>query len=205
MSESKSADGAAAGGPRIETVEIDKAALQPYLENPMKIVSERMPNTSVADGAAAGARGLRTYWVNCPLCWSRPVGTAACGGCNELGQRAVYLAADVARLKAQKDRYYQEICTERGRIAELEARLHAVEADRWQPIETAPKDGTWIQVWADSCERSIQTQWVRWQGEERWVGTMSPLYVTPTHWMPLPSPPLADRAAPLAAPAQETK
>lgn len=74
---------------------------------------------------------------------------------------------------------------------------------KWQPIETAPKDGTWILA----CKGSFQPAIARWTQyhhggsfeyidpedyadeshfddivscSEKW---------TPTHWMPLPAPP----------------
>jgi hypothetical protein len=56
----------------------------------------------------------------------------------------------------------------------------------WQPIETAPKDGTVIQVWTDLGE------WRPWTSfndyERRWFSVME-MTGEPTRWMPLPSPP----------------
>lgn len=74
----------------------------------------------------------------------------------------------------------------------------------WQPIETAPRDGTIIDVWlgdADSsdldfycqsrtCKRSANWHWSH--GKFRpFTGSNVPLttFVEPTNWMPLPSPP----------------
>ena len=78
----------------------------------------------------------------------------------------------------------------------------------WQPIETAPKDGTWMLVacgWHREDEDADLDDWcriVRWAGEERYKGypwaTMDPEGIEiggtireniPTHWMPLPPPP----------------
>lgn len=47
----------------------------------------------------------------------------------------------------------------------------------WQPIETAPRDGTWMLV---ACG------WRR-EGEDAIGGTIR--WDIPTHWMPLPPPP----------------
>lgn len=71
----------------------------------------------------------------------------------------------------------------------------------WQPIETAPKDGTRIDVWAywaegDNWSRSADAYWSVEDQDwmlDRWLAGQ---YVTPpkiTHWMPLPEPP-ADQA-----------
>ena len=72
----------------------------------------------------------------------------------------------------------------------------------WQPIETAPKDGTEILVWAGSC---VVVSWRRLNGigypREAWrlvhgayssgdEGDWSNEVEHPTHWMPLPAPPL---------------
>ena len=62
----------------------------------------------------------------------------------------------------------------------------------WQPIETAPKDGTRILLYGYECE----TQWnvCYWVTEEEqgytgWYGWDWPAYEVPSHWMPLPEPP----------------
>ena len=54
----------------------------------------------------------------------------------------------------------------------------------WQPIETAPKDGSKVLIgW--SCNGSRRLAWCiseKWQNEYR-------AYSQPTHWMPLPPAP----------------
>lgn len=73
----------------------------------------------------------------------------------------------------------------------------------WMPIETAPKDGTTVDLWAkvrnrDESARVADCSWgsmVDWHGEERddWFGLyvgMHLSYENPTHWRPLPKPPV---------------
>ena len=51
----------------------------------------------------------------------------------------------------------------------------------WQPIETAPRDGTRVLVYErDAALGAISLNWVDQDGW--WLGH-------PTHWMPLPTPP----------------
>jgi hypothetical protein len=53
----------------------------------------------------------------------------------------------------------------------------------WSPIETAPKDWTWIVCWADHYGI------VRWDAHcHGWYDDMMGRWL-PTHWMPLPKPP----------------
>lgn len=88
----------------------------------------------------------------------------------------------------------------------------------WQPIETAPRDGTLFLAWGVAYEWSEQigAMICKWNDEERgpgvsgytqkpgWVGCCGSkeiddegwdtgngytLEVRPTHWMPLPKPP----------------
>ena len=70
----------------------------------------------------------------------------------------------------------------------------------WQPIETAPKDGTRVDLWAAERERYMSErvtdcwfmygQWMHHRTiyDEATVDDLAPLYNV-THWMPLPPPP----------------
>lgn len=65
----------------------------------------------------------------------------------------------------------------------------------WQPIETAPKDGTEIFTAKMKPERFGSYFYAvrsKWRGSE-WVMDLgdrwSPFDPDPTHWMPLPAPP----------------
>jgi len=68
---------------------------------------------------------------------------------------------------------------------------------RWQPIETAPKDGSAILIWpAESAFTRRKNHFisyvVRWNDlEEGWIEASGEEYdrFCPTHWMPLPEPP----------------
>jgi hypothetical protein len=62
---------------------------------------------------------------------------------------------------------------------------------RWQPIETAPKDGTEIfACWSASKTVSV----VSWFGDAWADANRDEVYVSPpTHWMPLPPPPGDDK------------
>lgn len=66
---------------------------------------------------------------------------------------------------------------------------------QWQPIATAPRDGTWflaVTAGADWWRPRI----VRFYDErDRFPKheNMSPWSVAPTHWMPLPEPPTTPR------------
>lgn len=50
----------------------------------------------------------------------------------------------------------------------------------WQPIETAPKDGTEVLMWSETMGMAV------WPSTAKWDHV--------THWMPLPQPPQADKA-----------
>lgn len=92
------------------------------------------------------------------------------------------------------------------RAETAEVALASLCADReateeWQPIETAPRDGTSVDLWA---KREKTSEWSRYTdcrwgqprwgtepiGDKKWLG-LNDQYsiVTPTHWRPLPKPP----------------
>ena len=56
----------------------------------------------------------------------------------------------------------------------------------WQPIETAPLDGTEILAYYDQSK----TYHVMSRENDVWIDDADQLVLTwPTHWMPLPEPP----------------
>ena len=62
----------------------------------------------------------------------------------------------------------------------------------WQPIETAPKDGTWIiGVWKNVLGELgvVPVRWgVSWDNQY-WANGV--VVYEPTHWRPLPEPPVS--------------
>ena len=65
-------------------------------------------------------------------------------------------------------------------------------AQSWQPIETAPKDGTQIIIAVAGDE--YEPSWAWWSDRHRaWFipHTSIAYQMEPTHWMPLPPPPEA--------------
>lgn len=76
--------------------------------------------------------------------------------------------------------------------------MMADEQSAWQPIETAPKDGTRIDVWsghrqADVCWLDCVWEYRNSKPFQGWFWTNDdgePILVEDvTHWMPLPAPP----------------
>jgi len=66
----------------------------------------------------------------------------------------------------------------------------------WQPIETAPKDGTRILLYQregdgmDDNRTVAEGAWGEWlPGEYEWCMVQQDAWTAPTHWMPLPEPP----------------
>ena len=75
-------------------------------------------------------------------------------------------------------------------LAEREAEIKRLKAGGWQPIETAPKDGTWILVYTPENEEFKGGHSVATWAMNTWIyDGMCPEEWPPTHWMPLPQPP----------------
>jgi len=69
--------------------------------------------------------------------------------------------------------------------------IEAYERAKWQPIASAPRDGSPIDIYAN-VRRFADCYWH--SQAERWVsphhgGLRLPADVKPTHWHPLPTPP----------------
>jgi hypothetical protein len=73
---------------------------------------------------------------------------------------------------------------------------HTPDANGWMPIETAPKDGTYILGWMKSdyeltkidiwwWENHRNPIWTRWNSKSHYTENDQP-----THWMPLPKDPV---------------
>ena len=67
--------------------------------------------------------------------------------------------------------------------------------DKWMPIETAPKDGTEVQLWGDE-DWIPKARWLHVHGgwyveywDADWRSYSDSAVYNPTHWMPLPAPP----------------
>lgn len=71
---------------------------------------------------------------------------------------------------------------------------------QWRPIESAPKDGTLIDLWA-KCWTSHNDKWMYqrfpncYWCDHKFIDNAKPEWVNlnkewfPTHWMPIPEPP----------------
>ena len=88
-------------------------------------------------------------------------------------------------------------------IASDDGRAQAHEQAGWQPIETAPKDGTWVLVWGPlEAWSSVKAAWYAmnrrigrayWKMDGEW-DDYELADNQPTHWMPLPDPPTSSQA-----------
>lgn len=82
-------------------------------------------------------------------------------------------------------------------VSDLEARLEKAEAERdgWQPIETAPKDGSSILCFVplDTMGVPFNHRVLALRYEARKSAWLTDVYAfvpfEPTHWQPLPTPP----------------
>ena len=113
--------------------------------------------------------GLRKPWQ-----WVQPMNRA------ELTQRLLE-----AREYAVPERERENLCS----CAYEELRKKETMMD-WQPIETAPKDGSSFLAWVGNWMTVAH-----WHRHQQCLATNGPTYERypademPTHWMPLPNPP----------------
>jgi hypothetical protein len=65
--------------------------------------------------------------------------------------------------------------------------------NEWQPISTAPMDGTRVLTFRADFRESMGVAWFNATGcgEPCWVPVNGSSWPEPTHWMPLPKPPTA--------------
>jgi hypothetical protein len=60
----------------------------------------------------------------------------------------------------------------------------------WQPIETAPKDGTWLLLFGNPHGWHMRYAIGNWfEGHGPWCGLEAEYLGDITHWMPLPTAP----------------
>lgn len=59
----------------------------------------------------------------------------------------------------------------------------------WQPIETAPKDGTLIIGCLAPWDYVNVVYYTKVDGTLNWFNPCDEVICNPTHWMPLPEPP----------------
>lgn len=83
----------------------------------------------------------------------------------------------------------------REKLTGILSGANATQSDEWQPIETAPKDGTPIIIatcgkhgWYIDCAEN----WFEENGSDVWLAREDSKVVSdkPTHWRPLPSAPV---------------
>jgi len=70
-------------------------------------------------------------------------------------------------------------------------------SSEWQPISTAPKDGTYILAFPSLREIPLVLVWERDLGPAFWRVPLSGQETPyePTHWMPIPTPPTNPKGA----------
>lgn len=75
------------------------------------------------------------------------------------------------------------------KVQELSTALENAGKDAWQPMESAPKDGTGLLGWISSWDAHVV---MFWRGDS-WATPMKStgfvIIPQPSHWMPLPTPP----------------
>ena len=61
--------------------------------------------------------------------------------------------------------------------------------DNWQPIETAPRDGSWVLGHSSENAHEDVVYVMEWFERDGWLKVYHDCSAHPTHWQPLPAPP----------------
>lgn len=102
---------------------------------------------------------------------------------------------EFARLAQAKHFEYHREVSRRSLAERDELKKQLAEARKdssWQPIETAPKDGTVILACAHDWKRPTEMKWNNFTGLLTFMNGTHPMFTPPTHWIPLPSTPLPE-------------
>lgn len=117
-----------------------------------------------------------TRLKNCPFC----------GGEAKLENNGIFARVICLKCRIWQDDYDTECADEA--INAWNRR-----ADDWQPIDTAPKDGTVFEVWDKETKRSWRAYYYSSDLGSTWVvsigNNFDDLPERFTHWQPLPTPP----------------
>ena len=146
--------------------------------------------------------------ISCCACEDRPQHpNDPCAVCGKPSEAASEITRLCDFITALEDGNMTFLCDQLDRAKEENTRLRGLLPD-WRPIETAPKDGTIFDAWADfecpshkSGARYVSARYVPEKG--RWedsCGNIIQYLQLPdedgwwqarylTHWMPLPPPP----------------
>lgn len=118
-----------------------------------------------------------------------PAGMVTSGGIPRLSTKTLRGSVILSRLRVE--------CASNDPLSDLELAfisLHAIEARHaatavaWQPIETAPRDGTRILIYSPRI--GIESgEWHQRMHPRGWAAGSTDRPRAPTHWMPLLEPP----------------
>lgn len=124
-------------------------------------------------------------------------GCDMCGGCGEIMGHALYAEGGtdyVACPRCMSADFAEERLRLKAEIDALRAGSGR-EAERWEPIGTAPKDGREIPCLSPQSSIPVMLKFYQYNGLSAWRDQDQDIHY-PTHWFPLPAPPASpdDRA-----------